>query len=1005
MIKNSQFDFAYDFLRLDSTWRFEWNVNEIANDTRRLYPFTEVGENKTWWFKGNKYAQIKHDQFTWNPMQPYFEYEADNELLWDATHPENITRYLTPGSSYVKLVNTVETVIIDNVPPEYVSDKGTEYIVVHYAKDQIKAERHCEYIFRDQAGLDYRNFKIKIGKGQDAIILYACTRKYDYLDNDGFRVVGYNSSALEQEQNIEDIHACPDCAGHGVNEFGRRCKTCFGEGLVGLVVNPYFDSDHIDPSSVKVSSDGFNTYKISFDLIDNPIDEEEFAQVLSESGLTIEVWDKAGNTTEYTFGINETGRFRKSWRFIDSLDDISDLLPCVVKCSNHNPDNMSVNENEEGTVWISIYNPNKEFRFLLTDGDSAQPNIEFRLTDDSVGIIDKSTIDFESRYCPVDGDPDDPRNEGIISFKVIGIKAYGNVEVEAWIKTNNKNFDDFIKTATIGSNICGPWLCIDKDGRKYDLKPYVPNYLKQSDFYEFVKLFELYLNTLYTNLTKNTNISILEKIAKIGDFNDIDRIEHCLMYHYAKHYGSEFNMDLQTMLDLNLGFYAEGALATRTEDDVLDIIRYALKNLPYYNKIKGTNNGMVMALKMFSLSCKIINLWCKMEPTIEKKADFLEEDRLYNFTSYFLTSRFNIEFNSLNVDFQSFNSSLDVFIKFIKGIKPITRILNLIKYTVIFEKNLYWTVNQFVADDSDGRGDLIYKIYWRNEKDESDPYDEGLLDEIYARTKIDWNRLHTERMWIPFNCTECKIALFDENSPGYEDQHTSDVSVFCDLNNVYTLLSELVDKSHYKFIIGYANKFQVKFKILADNFVILRRRISEDKDALPTQYAYIAGDNFAWANIPTDDEGHQTALPRTALNFTSKSKADEYRVSHNIYDEDGWDVIIDQRIVSQDAEIVKPLSFNKTLDLSDLKFEMMEHGMFIYPLNGETSTSLSEMMKPTYFVDNLLKKVPLYPGEYISDIVIKDNPYMTMWIQHIPGTEMIYCRYPELEIPEPRVDS
>lgn len=927
MIKNSEFDFAYDYLRLDASWVFQWDFRSITNDTRRLYPFSEMGTSKTWYFKGDKTATITHNEFTWNADQPWMEYDSSNPDAWDAAHPGNLTRKLTPGSSYIKLCNTIEHVIIDNIPPAFVSDRGTEYIVIQ-TDNKVKATRHCEFIFHDKAGLDYSNFVIKVGdkdgpKGQE-VLLYACKRKLDYFDGDGKNINGYGKKPANENDYI---------AGG---------------------VNPYVNEHYIVPSTIRICSDGFNTYKIAFDLIDNNdlvdlttgeklelcalagTDEEILSNALNNYGLTIEIWDKAANKSSYTFGCEDGAYtkldgysdleqpFKRRWRLIDTLDDLTELQPLVIKFYDADPANLTVDEHQEGSVWCTIYNPNVDFRCI---------DLKYQLSDASIGMIDPSTID-DSQYFPEPNRPDHPKNQGVIKFKIINIREYGNVEVEAWLKSGNKNFDDIIRTSTYALESIGPWLCIDAEGRKYNLKPFVPTYLKNTDYFEFIKFFELYLNTLYTNLTKNTNISILEKIAKIGDFNDIDRIEHCMMYHYAKHYGAEFDIDLQTMLDLNLGFYAEGALATRTEDDVLDIVRYALKNLPYYNRIKGTNNGMVMALKMFSLSCKIINLWCKIDPPIEEKADFIEEDRMYNFTNHFLTSRFNIEFNSLNIDFQSFNNSLDVFIKFIKSIKPITRILNLIKYTVIFEKNLFWNVNQHIEDDSDGRGCCIYKINWSN--------DNGFIDEFYERTKIDWKRLHTERMWIPYNCDNCKVELYGNGTQYNENSSALDWDPV-DLDNAYTLLSHLVSYSNYKLIFGYANKFVIRYQVM-----------DPETGKLLVYTDETTGEKTTWKTI------------------------------------------------------IKTMKFNKTVDMKDLSFRMLDTGFYIVPHDGEASTSLAECMKPTYFVDNILTQEIMKlqrdnpkKSYYIYDQKVYDAPYMTMWIQHIPGTELIYCLYPELPVIEP----
>ena len=53
-----------------------------------------------------------------------------------------------------------------------------------------------------------------------------------------------------------------------------------------------------------------------------------------------------------------------------------------------------------------------------------------------------------------------------------------------------------------------------------------------------------------------------------------------------------------------------------------------------------------------------------------------------------MTSRFDLELKADNNKFKTFCENIDMFIDLIKSIKPITKILNLIKYTIIHELNV-----------------------------------------------------------------------------------------------------------------------------------------------------------------------------------------------------------------------------------------------------------------------------------------------------------------------------
>ncbi len=123
-----------------------------------------------------------------------------------------------------------------------------------------------------------------------------------------------------------------------------------------------------------------------------------------------------------------------------------------------------------------------------------------------------------------------------------------------------------------------------------------------------------------------------------------------------------------------------------SDDEVMRVIKYVMKTLPTYNKIKGTSSAIEMVLKMFSLSCQIINLWhsTKDDPY---SGDFQEETAVESFTEMYLTSRFNVEVYYSNLSFVEFTKNVSLFVKLIDSVKPVTRILNQISYIVSENKD------------------------------------------------------------------------------------------------------------------------------------------------------------------------------------------------------------------------------------------------------------------------------------------------------------------------------
>ena len=251
------------------------------------------------------------------------------------------------------------------------------------------------------------------------------------------------------------------------------------------------------------------------------------------------------------------------------------------------------------------------------------------------------------------------------------------------------------------------------EGRKYHITPYIPKYLRGTEFSDFMEFFQLYINTMYKGLDNNRNISGLEKIARIANFNDISRIEDSLVYHYATEFGNEFDFDIQSLQEVNLIQNGEG-FTTRDTKETFEIVKYVLEQLPAYNRFKGTNTGVELAIKMFGFSCKVINIWVRRVNEIETNPEFFEETGMYTTNDYFMTSRFNLNLEGKNNTFKTFCDNIEMFIDLIKSIKPITKILNAIKYTITLKKevNLVYKLGE-VSDDKV----VTYNLTWTLGKD------------------------------------------------------------------------------------------------------------------------------------------------------------------------------------------------------------------------------------------------------------------------------------------------
>lgn len=250
-----------------------------------------------------------------------------------------------------------------------------------------------------------------------------------------------------------------------------------------------------------------NTYVLSFTL-----DKSYSADKLNGNQLKIEVWDIAANKAVYT----TDGK----WDNI-TFDDDEKIQPLIIEFVDVYPTNMIVSKNIEGKVLVKVANPNK---FLW----AYQPTVN--LFNDSVGVVDGSTLTYHEE-------------QGMLIFYITHINKKGNINIAAWIDVDNNEIKEFVKNETYADATLGPFV-FDDDGRKYKFDSYVPEYLTDEMYKAFIKFTEDFLNTSQESLSTGNAISMLEKIARINNFNDPFRTETPLLSEYVKQFNIEVNPNL-----------------------------------------------------------------------------------------------------------------------------------------------------------------------------------------------------------------------------------------------------------------------------------------------------------------------------------------------------------------------------------------------------------------------------------------------------------------------------
>ena len=706
MLKYSETIINSSVRRQDATWDYRWQYNSDNPDNIFLTPDMQFGGNllgtDTWHLCGDASELRQYDENTWDPNHPVLEYEVEKNVedsidgqgptewteKWDSDYQYNPTRYLRPADSkFIRITNTTQNVTIDPIPPKFISDYGTEYLALESQldgrKEKIddkliiysKAVRTIAIEFQDEVGLDYRQVALVTGEVTDITNLKNNPNLIYYYDRSQ---VEEDGKPVTQKPYLEKIEFC------GTSKGNYKVVFSLNEMWGQIKKNPQTNETYITDVHY-ITEEGILNDKGSYKKTPVHYNGEVIElEKYTKSNFTLVVWDLAGNYSIYHF----TRPFNTL-----ALDDLNKLVPVNILFTHIEPNNYFLEDGVEGKIITNVQDPN----YVLWEYENVA-----KLLETSIGVIDKGSYEAGDNrtHNPLDGSRE---------FIITHLTESGNVEVEAWVETGYTEIDELIKERTYNTAICGPWVYGD-EGRKYHITPYIPKYLHGTEFADFMEFFQLYINTMYKGLDSNRNISGLEKIARIGNFNDIARLEDALVYHYAKEFGNEFDFDVQSLQEVNLIQDGSG-YTTRDVKETFEIVKYVLEQLPAYNQYKGTNTGIEMAIKMFGFSCRVINLWVRKEQEIEQGPEFIEEDRLFSFVEHFMTSRFNLEMDARNNTFETFCDNIDMFIDLIKSIKPITKILNLIKYTIIKDVNVNLVYDLDVIEDEKSK-ETEYEFKW-----------------------------------------------------------------------------------------------------------------------------------------------------------------------------------------------------------------------------------------------------------------------------------------------------
>ena len=535
--------------------------------------------------------------------------------------------------------------------------------------------------------------------------------------------------------------------------------------------------------------------------------------VLTEKQIYVTVWNIAANTVTFNT--------KFAWKTIINENDIGDVTPLIITFTDPVPENRIVYPPNEGSIKVIVQNPNSEL-FDIT------PTV--KLEDDSIGVIDDYRYDSTT---------------GTATFYVRPINESGYVVVSAWLSVDNSEIDGALKAKTFATAMDGEWIGAT-EGRLIRFKQNVPKYLKNDNYASFVQATEDFFNTVYTSMTNGKHISILEKFARINNFDDIKAMEAPLIDLYRKQYG----INVQPNND-DLNFYLRNkqlpveekeeteTTPTRglraapepqdTDTEVLknyvfrditglelnSFIKDIYKNIPYYNQMAGTYRGIKFILNQIGLCVKLAEIWSTREITdnFKHEENFAREDelnaeryignsgKLSDIGRYYLTSRFDVDVMDTGLTFREFNELSYNIVKLVLKVKPIHRVLRKLAYVLVANTDIHF--QDFILDRLGGSQEVRnYKYTWNLFDDfaiKKTTDDNGVNhtwnipdpENVYAYV----NKIRTESLFFPFNAVDAQVKYTWDRYNAYGEDFGVGISGGSEPTNKYA--DEFLNKHVY----------------------------------------------------------------------------------------------------------------------------------------------------------------------------------------------------------------
>ena len=666
---------------------------EFGADSLRLFDAINP-DRVTWLFGSENHRDGPTDAYRRKPYQ--------NDL---APLPEDLPGTIKFDGNAVgdqRLISTQKNVVIDYTKPIIQSYTGVFTSFKHdghgssggrgsYNYD-ARDSWECELIIKDDSGIDNGAYKIT---ANNEVVLAELSRKDPSLN---YTMPGV-SLRFEQSSVDSTMHR------------------------VTIVIDPdEIPEDKKEAVLKKCSED----------------------DVMSYMTMELYFYDIAGNVGP------EDPRFSRAFVVIDKLKSemLEDVQRLQLEFVDTDPANLFIDKDTIGKTTISVYDPNKtldEYGFKAKIG----------LLDGSVGYLS--------------GDTEGP-DEKVYTQHVDGIDSTGYVKAYAYLDGTlgqvscldpyydvvmDMDLATEIRSLTYTEGELGRFIVeCDSNKRKLNVDPFIPSVLKNEEIYGLCKLVERELNTMYTPMSGDCRIGILEKIHRISQFKNPDECEMELLPRFAEEHGSElaFTYEQVEKAAKVIQKYAQNK-SLNTRDLVDSIYRRYFMILPYIDRWKGTKRSFELLYRVLGIDAEIEPLWEGPD------GQMVYEDKAK--PDYRLTAHLALILNAARYSNRDIRELSDFAMVAVKSILPVNRVLS--EVNIVDETDGGGEINlthiDLSREEKDVKDEKIYfKCEWGYSNYKPDPMIET-CGELYlplpmypGMTIVGHDKTSTKEWPIPENC-------------------------------------------------------------------------------------------------------------------------------------------------------------------------------------------------------------------------------------------------------------